>query len=142
MTNRLQFSEIISDLTDEEVTWFVKYIEHRHRKLDIEGDEHEFEDDGYPAFKFKIMASAGEWKTYAWFFADEVGDVAQVAETVQAFLKEHRPHQCFTLTWAESNSSLTPGEFDGGAVFVTAEEIEMFHGVEWARGKEKEFNAA
>lgn len=140
MSNRLQFSEIIPDLNDHEVAWFIKYIEHRHRRLDIDGNEREFEDDGYPDFGFKVMSDEG--KHYAWFFAEENGSVAQVAETVQEFLQAHRPKQCFTLTWAETSTTLKPGDFDGGAVFVTAEEIEMFHGVEWARGREKQFNAA
>jgi hypothetical protein len=140
MTNRLQFSEIIPELTESEIEWLIKYVEHRHRKLDIDGNEHEFEDDGYPSFGFKIMTT--EEGSYAWFFSEESGSVAQVAETVQEFLREHRPKQCFTLTWAETSTTLKPGEFDGGAAFVTSEEIETFHGVEWARSKEKQFNAA
>jgi hypothetical protein len=140
MSTLLQFSEIIPDLSEAEVAWFMKYIEHRHRKLDIDGNEHEFDDDGYPDFGFKIMVD--DDGTSAWFFAAKHGNVSQVAETVQEFLRVHRPNSFFSMTWSESNTILKPGEFDGGAVFVTAEEIEMFHGVEWAREKEKQFNAA
>jgi hypothetical protein len=141
MNNYLQFSQVIPHLTDDEVKWLMNYVENRHRGLDVEGNELEEDEVGmYPDFGFKIMKD-DDWGTYAWFFAEESGNVAQVGETVQEFLKVNRPEGSFSMTWADFADTLRPGQFDGGGLFVTAKDIKMFHAVEWVRGQEKEFAA-
>ncbi|MGA2258340.1 MAG: hypothetical protein ABSG53_27055, partial [Thermoguttaceae bacterium] len=42
---------------------------------------------------------------------------------VHKFLKRFRPDQCWSLTYANTCSKFRVGEFSGGAVFVTANEI-------------------
>ena len=42
---------------------------------------------------------------------------------VQKFLKRFRRDQCWSLTYANTRSKPRLGEFGGGAVFVTADEI-------------------
>jgi hypothetical protein len=42
---------------------------------------------------------------------------------VTKFLKEFRPDQCWSLTYATTCSKPRVGEFGGGAVFVTADAI-------------------
>ena len=139
MTNFIQFSQVITQLTDEEVRWLMRYIEHRHRGLDIEGNERDYDDDGvYPDFGFKILQSE-EWGQYAWFYAQENGNIAQVAETVQDFLKTTRPKSSFSMTWAEYADKLRPEQFDGGAVFVTKDDIKTFHAGEWVRLEQMKF---
>jgi len=142
MKNFLQFSQTITRLTEKETAWFATYIEHRHRGLDFDGNELNLdEQEVYPNFGFRIIVSETELGTYAWFYSKENGSVEQVAETVQEFLKKNRPDDCFSMTWSELSDNLTPEEFDGGGVFVTAEEIETFHAVEWVCLKEEEFRA-
>ena len=63
------------------------------------------------------------WGRHLWLYADESGAVDRVAHLVQKFLKAHRPDESWSLTWAVSCSKPRVGEFGGGAVFVTAEEI-------------------
>lgn len=139
MITYTQFSQVIPQLSDAEVSWLMLYIEHRHRGLTVDGHEHDFDDDElFPNFGFQIMK--GNQTQYAWFFSSQTADIGQVAETVQEFFKVHRPNACFSLTWAEYADTLKPEQFDGGAIFVTAHDIKMFHAGEWAREQEREFN--
>lgn len=139
-TNFLQFSQVIKNLTDEEASWFVDYIEHRRNGFDTQGKELEDDEKGtYPDFRFVIMQDEN-WGIYAWFFADDNGSVEQVAETVKEFLLKFRPHECFTMTWAEYAHEPRVEEFDGGAIFVTARDIKIFHAGEWAYNLEKAFS--
>ncbi len=128
------------NLKDEEVQWLMKYVEHRHRGLNMEGVELEDDEDGvFPDFGFKIMHSK-EWGQYAWFYAEASGSISQVAETVQEFIKVMCPKSSFSMTWADYTDKLRPGQFDGGAIFVTADDIKMFHAGEWAREQEAQFS--
>jgi len=143
MKTHLQFSQVIPHLTDAEVRWLMTYVEHRHRGLDVDGAPGDFDDDGlFPNFGFQILKDDA-WGQYAWFFSDKAkqGDIAQVAETVQEFIKHHRNKSSFSLTWADYAENLHPGQFDGGAIFVTAEEIKVFHAGEWVREQERSFDS-
>ena len=60
---------------------------------------------------------------HAWIYAEESGDPARLAHLVQKFLKQFRPDQCWSLTYATTCSKPRIGEFGGGAVFVTADAI-------------------
>jgi hypothetical protein len=60
---------------------------------------------------------------YLWFGTDEGGYLEGLAHLVQKFLKRFRPDQCWSLTYANTCSKPRIGEFGGGAVFVTAQEI-------------------
>jgi hypothetical protein len=139
MNTYIQFSQVIPHLSPAEVAWLMKYVEHRHRGLDIDGNDGDFDDEVYPYFGFKIM-DAPKWGQYAWFFSSQTGDISQVAETVQAFLKKFKPTSSFSMTWADYADTLRAGQFDGGAIFVTAEDIKIFHAGEWVREQEREFN--
>jgi len=139
MKTYVQFSQVIPSLTDREVAWLMKYVEHRHRGLDIEGNEHDFDDELFPNFGFQIMQQ--DKAQCAWFYSSQNADIGQVAEMVQEFLQTHRPTGHFSLTWAEYADELKPEQFDGGAIFVTGEDIKMFHAGEWAREQEAQFGA-
>jgi len=142
MTTYLQFSQVIPKLTDTEVAWLITYVEHRHRGFDVDGNEYDFDDDEtFPSFGFKILVDA-KLGQYAWFFAAQKGDIAQVAETAQAFLQAQRPSSFFTLTWADYADNLKPEQFDGGALFVTPQDIKIFHAGEWVREQERFFGSS
>ena len=78
---------------------------------DVLGFEAAFHDDGDPPAH------------YLWLHAD-YGNPDHVAWLVQKFLKQFRPDQCWSLTYAGTCSKPRIGEFGGGAVFVTANKIE------------------
>jgi hypothetical protein len=63
------------------------------------------------------------WGRHLWLYADENGNPDNVAHLVHKFLKQFRPNECWSLTWATTCSKPRVGEFGGGAIFVTAHEI-------------------
>jgi len=79
-------------------------------------------------------------KEGVWFYADECGNVEAVGELVQEFLKKFRPNDCFSLTYATYCSKLRLGEFGGGAIFVTADEVKWENAYTWVQSQEKEFH--
>ena len=71
------------------------------------------------------------WGSHLWVYADEGGDVARVAHLIRKFLKQFRPKDCWSLTYATTCSKSRVGEFGGGAVFVTAARIRWQNGYEF-----------
>jgi hypothetical protein len=64
------------------------------------------------------------WGRHLWLYADNWGNPENVAHLVQKFLKMFRPDQCWSLTYAATCSKPRVGEFEGGAIFVTADAIQ------------------
>lgn len=58
---------------------------------------------------------------YLW---SEYGHLENAANIFQAFLKKFSPDRYFKIEWASTCSKFRPGEFGGGAVFVTADNVE------------------
>ncbi len=101
----LQFSEILSNLTEAEEAWLKEELEPGV------GFEWEFDTDE-------------EWDRHLWIYAEAFGDPEEVAVVVQKFLRQFRPYDFFTLTYSQTCSKMQVGMFSGGAVFVTAKDIE------------------
>ncbi|MGA2616491.1 MAG: hypothetical protein ABSF26_02705 [Thermoguttaceae bacterium] len=123
--NYLQFSECLDNLTAKESQWLAEQLaevpdtgcpafllDYEDREPDDMdcGFQHEFEGTG----KHRSL----------WLSAEERGDVERVAHLVRKFLKRFRPNEFWSLTYATTCSKLRIGEFGGGAVFVTADEIQ------------------
>jgi hypothetical protein len=60
---------------------------------------------------------------------------------VQKFLKKFRPDQCWSLTYATTCSKPRAGEFGGGAVFVTADEIKWQNAYDFIEDQRAAFKA-
>ncbi len=148
--NYLQFSEVIPQLTTQEAEWLRGQLEvvcvfgeneHPEDNLPpgLERDDADWigcrayrdmlgydpnwgADVGFE-YEFSQDDRDEEWGQHLWLHADESGTVDRVAHLVQKFLKAFRPDESWSLTWAVSCSKPRVGEFGGGAVFVTAEEI-------------------
>jgi hypothetical protein len=148
--NYLQFSEVIPQLTTQEADWLRAQLEvvcvfgeleHPEDKLpsrlnrdeadwigcrayrDLLGYDPEWGWDVGFEYQFSRDDRDKDWGRHLWLYADESGAADRVAHLVQKFLKEFRPDESWSLTWAVSCSKPRVGEFGGGAVFVTAEEI-------------------
>lgn len=125
--NYLEFSEVIENLTPEEIEWW---------KPDQNGcfcyNEVNETDD--------IDASLDEDNKLVWFRADESGDVEIIAKVVQKFLKQFRPNDFFSLTWSCTCSKPRIGEFSGGGMFITANEMKFFSVEEWVEQVKKEWS--
>lgn len=143
----LQFSEVLTHLTADEEAWLRSQLQ----EVAVHGDTETEIDDGdddiaaeadwvgprflrnnpdydsssdVPEFQFKFDDDRPEeWGRHLWLHAEDVGNPSYIPWLVQKFLKQFRPDECWSLTWATTCSRPQVGEFGGGAVFVTAEEI-------------------
>jgi len=79
---------------------------------------------------------AGRW--FLHLYATQSGNVANVAYIVQRFLKRFRPSDSWFLTFCIGSDRAGVGEFGGGAVFVTATDVESFTVEDWATVRARE----
>ena len=79
---------------------------------------------------------AGRW--FLHLYATQSGNVANVAYVVQEFLKRFRPADSWFLTFCVGSDRAGVGEFGGGAVFVTATDVESFTVEEWTTARARE----
>lgn len=147
--NYLQFSEVIPNLTPDEEVWLKQQFgliavrDGQTREIADQDDEatagaewigprflQDYQDydpsDCGPDFGYEFDDDGpSNWGRHLWVYGDEYGDPGQVAHLVQKLLGQFRPDHCWSLTYAETCSKLRVGEFSGGAVFVTADEIRL-----------------
>jgi hypothetical protein len=122
--NYVQFSENLDSLTPEEADWLSEQLAedplpHCPRFL-LDFTDRETDDTDH-GFQYDLHGDSHDH--HLWISAEERGDVERVAHLVQKFLRQFRPDQCWSLTYATTCSKLRLGEFGGGAVFVTADDI-------------------
>ena len=147
--NYLQFSEVLANLTEPEEAWLEEQLQpirvfgdkeypedavpaeladteadwsgirflrdnpDHDPDWDVLGFEYHFHDDNDP----------GGGGRHLWLYAEDSGNADNVAWLVHKFLKQFRPGQCWSLTYAATCSKPRVGEFGGGALIVTADEI-------------------
>jgi hypothetical protein len=126
--NYTLFSEVLPNLTDEEAQWLKEQLE---TGLEDSGVLHQFDTDDEP----------DGWGRYLWLYADESADLEQVAIFVQKFLRQFRPDQYWSLTFATTCSKPRVGEFSGGALFVTANDIKWQGSHAFIEAESKAFSA-
>jgi hypothetical protein len=147
--NFTHFSEVISQLKPEEETWLrdqvqaVQVIEGHEYPLenipphlasrepewrgcrflrDIE-DADDYHDDG-TGFDYRFVDDDepdGRGR-HLWLHSDEGTRLLAVVHLVQKFLRQFRPQDCWSLTYAHVCSHPRVGEFGGGGIVVTADE--------------------
>jgi hypothetical protein len=161
--NYLQFSEVLPRLTAEEEAWLraqlrcVAVLDGTETEIadcddeTTEGaewvgprflrDEEDYDPDCGLSFEFEFDDDHGEWGRHLWVYAEESGEPGNVAWLVRKFLKQFRPHQCWSLAWAETCSKLRVGEFYGGAVFVTSEDIKWQSAYQFVKQERATFEA-
>jgi hypothetical protein len=121
--NYLEFSVALDLKSDEERRWLQQQLEEV---------EHEAGDD-MPRFLLDYP-DRDEGETFAgfevaWhddsvsFYAEEGVNVGHLVHLVQKFLRQFRPNEAWSVTWAETCSKPHVDEFGGGAAFVTADEV-------------------
>ena len=95
-----------------------------------------------PGFEFSFADdhdTPDGWRRHLWIHAGEWGYVDGAAQLVRKFLRRFRPDQCWSLTYATICSKLRVGEFGGGAVFVTADEIRWQNAYEFVEQERAAF---
>lgn len=130
-----QFSEIIENLTEPERGWWDK---------ELSANELAYKDDGWYKLEDRGARNAvlddnhdGTWNI--WFNSETDDDFEALVNSIQRFLKAHRPKDCFVMSWAETCSKPRVAEFGGGAAFVTANETKWNFTQQWLHDKKQEF---
>ena len=79
------------------------------------------------------LEKRGETEVFGrlWIYAEESGMPEFVAHLVQKFLKQCRPDDYWSLTYAGICDKPRVGEFSGGAVFVTAKSVRWCNGYDF-----------
>ena len=156
----VEFSEVLTHLSTDEVSWLRSQLEIVYVHDGKEGAEPaEAEWVGCRAFRDLDDPDVGEdedvgfdhsfsdedhkeWGRYLWVGSADHGSMDRVAHLVQKFLRKFRPDQSWSLTYSISCSKPRVGEFGGGAVFVTATDIKWSNAWQFVEEEEKRTNIA
>jgi hypothetical protein len=141
--NYLQFSTTLPLADDEQRAWATEVIEFLRRWGDWQTDAN---DDTYGIaaaltddyLGFEIQIQDGD----LWMYAEESGTPENAVAVMQAYLRQFHPEGSCGFEWATTCSRPRPGEFSGGAVFVTATTAEWMPAGQWLADKTKAFEAA
>ena len=148
--NYLQFSEIISHLTEQEAQWCQDRLDHLRSlfggELTADDEDPAFrplpEDSAYEPDDSSLFACIisqepdAERGRHLWLYTEEGCDPQTVALFVQEFLRRFRPQDSFGFSWSESCSKPRVGEFGGGAGWVSTDEIRFFDTGSWLAQQE------
>lgn len=122
-----QFSEIVPRLTAQEETWLKGKLEIIEGPEGLDQSRIAGELEGYcgcVVCQCEFCDSCDpEIGRHAWLYAECSAELELVGLVMQQFLKQFRPNECWSLTYAATCSKPRVGEFGGGALFVTATEI-------------------
>lgn len=162
----LQFSEVLPQLSEEQERWLLHQLEivcvfgdEEYVKddlpegldpadaawsgcrayRDLEGCESDFDEGSGFGYSFSDDLHDG-WGRHLWLYAEESGCIDRAAHLVQKFLREFRPDQCWSLTYATTCSKPRVGEFGSGAVFVTAGDIKWHNSYEVIEHERRAFD--
>lgn len=126
--NYTEFSETLDNLTPDEEKWLNEQLASDPCTgcpvFVADYEEHDPDETGYG---FCVLFQCDDENCNLAIYSDGYGQVGRVAHLVQKFLKRYRPDQYWSLTFSNTCSSPRVGEFGGGAVFVTADEIRWHH---------------
>jgi len=146
--NYAMFSEAIENLSEEEEDWFSKIIDFVTSEVveDTEalalllvehgiewGEDVDIED--FPQFDFNL-GNNEEGSGICWLTCEEHFNADHVVMVVQAFIRKFRPEMIFKMTYSETCSKPRVGEFGGGWVVVSRDEVA--YGNTWDGAREAE----
>ena len=165
--NHLEFSEVLGNLAEPEEAWLKEQLQpirvfgaHEYPGAAVPAElattkpdwagvrflrdkpDHDPQWDSLGfEYVFHDDHDKGGWGRHLWFYTEGWGDASNVAWLVQKFLKKFRPDQCWSLTYATTCSKPRAGEFGGGAVFVTADEIKWQNAYDFIEDQRAAFKA-
>ncbi len=162
--NYLQFSETLNNMTAEEAAWLEDQLQsiavfgdREFRKNDpaiatmpnepdfagprFLRDDPDF-DCSYDVRGFDFAFEDEQDARNLSLYADDYGNPEHVAWLVHKFLKRFRLDQCWSLTYSNTCSKPRVGEFAGGAVFVTANQIKCHAADDWVQQQRAAFGVA
>ena len=141
--NYLEFSELLTNLSDEEVAWLDNQLDIVHLRDGVEVEksnatwtgcrayrdmpDYDGAYGGDVGFEYEFYEQHDEKGRYLWIYAEEHAYVDRVAHLVQKFLRQFRPDETWSLTYSVTCSKPRVGDFGGGAVVVSATDIKWFN---------------
>lgn len=129
--NYVQFSEIIDELTPEEILWLKENLP-RFTEWDEETDNSEL---AAPACKMELVLD--EKTPHLWLHSDECSlDETKLGLFIKEFFGKFRPNEVFALTYACTCSKMRTGEFSGGAMVFSRLGATGWSAYDWAREAE------
>jgi hypothetical protein len=163
--NYLQFSETLDNLTADEESWLneqltpvvviggkefvendpaIEELQASDADPDFTGprflrDNPNF-DSSFDVMGFEFAFEDRTESCILWLYSESYGNPENAAWLAQKVLKQFRPDQCWSLTYASTCSKPRVGEFGGGAVFVTANEIEWQSADDFAQRRRANFH--
>ena len=161
--NWLMFSGSLDVETPEEKAWLEEQLEfpsevaleantamlNAPRFLREYGDHPEIHDsvglvpeDGCAGFEWSWHQGEDGTNYFLWFHTDESGNPEAVAYLVHLFLAKFHPDRCWSLAFAVGCDKPRIDEFGGGALFVTAKDIQWVSTYAWIEEKRKAFEEA
>ena len=128
--NYVQTSIEIPAVTPEEIEWFEKFSE------DLE--DQNLTDDEMDKW-MEVRGNPEVWPDYDYqvegdtifITSEECGNLDNICTVIQEFLAKFRPNDAIGAEWAFTCSSMRPGEFGGGAAFITAKSIRYVNTSNW-----------
>jgi hypothetical protein len=139
--NYSQWSEIIQDLSDEEIKFFNEcffwepaYNEDHELPEDFEWPAWYDEDAEGVHFEYSLNKK----ERYLHVYAEEYGNLDTLAALMKEFIDRFRPNFVFTVTWADTCSKMRAGEFGGGGMIVSRFGSEWMSAYDWVSKKREE----
>ena len=169
--NYLEFSEVLSHLSQAEEQWLEGQLEVVYMFGDEEYIEDEIPaelskedadrvccrayrdmedyDDGFCdgcGFSWKILGASdapsdAQRGCHMWIYSEDYGELTRIAHLVQKFFKKYRPQACWAMSYAMHCSKPRVGEFGGGAMFVTANEVKWANAYDFIDEQETIFKS-
>lgn len=130
--NYRQFSFALKLQHHGEAEWCQKELD--LLKITEDEDGNLMTDYDWTVFGLTGMKTLGDiiQPPYVWFRdSGESGNVEQIADFVQSYLKKFCPKGYFHMSWADTCSKPRVDEFGGGFCIVTAPKIIWFNESEW-----------
>lgn len=147
-TTTHSFGASLTKLTDDEVKWL------QHALRNVDADEI-CDAQGVNQEKVDALISAEPWRDTEcpellpdfshsfhvesdgmrlWLGDNLTASPWSVGELVHAFLKAHRPHESWALTWSTTIETPTGTSFSGGALVATANDVYVLNPDIWIQG--------
>jgi hypothetical protein len=157
--NYTQTSLLVSDLTDSEKEWVNSNtdficVRDLNGEYQVVADDEDYDyemprlflrrdmEEGWHFRPDEFETLEFQWEFQGsdlWIYGEEYANIDHICAFLQLFLKDNRPDDCITFTWADTCSKLRIGEFSGGGAFITADSIEFVSAYQWVSDKASEF---
>lgn len=127
MANNYQQSSFLIDLrSEEEGKFLIEKMEDYESIVNGDYDEdREFTEQEKQVYEEGWGWSYEKEGNQLVIFCEEGGQIDVMTELLQNFLRKFRPNEYIIFTWSYTCSKMRPGQFGGGGVLVTEDEIDF-----------------